>query len=125
MAPELMKLKKTVDLLHSKDKRVQKWTFWKDLMTLAQQPHVQPQHVEQNVESQQTHAAWPQPSNTEPPETSVRRRWGGGGRVRGTGEPRGDDSSENTQGGFFPVHKPDKREHFGSMQFQPAKFIYI
>lgn len=34
--PELMKPMKTVDLPHSKDKRVQKWTFWPGLIMLAQ-----------------------------------------------------------------------------------------
>lgn len=34
--PGLMKLTKTVNLPHSKDKHVQKWTFWKCLIMLAQ-----------------------------------------------------------------------------------------
>lgn len=33
--PGLMKLTKTVNLPHSKDKHVQKWTFWKCLIMLA------------------------------------------------------------------------------------------
>lgn len=34
--PGLMKLTKTANLPHSKDKHVQKWTFWKCLIMLAQ-----------------------------------------------------------------------------------------